>query len=204
MVGGRAAQSTTSGGFGNSGTVMRYNKSTIIWRVVCLSFLVCIKCFAISLPSIPQLTERVSHLTNKVRDAAEELHYRSMAGNQIPDQWVAARQQGELVDYAYLTLFGADSDNSSTSIKGRIGVTVLAFKNEEISKRKLLELKAQHGANMGFKVISERSEGFLIEDVNGVYAAIKMGADVLLLEDRSRMQRKTIETLSESVAKNVH
>jgi len=127
-----------------------------------------------------------------------------MAGNQIPDQWVDARQQGELDDYAYLTLFGADSDNSSTSIKGRIGVTVLAFKNEQISTRKLLELKAQHGANMGFKVISERSDGFLIEEVNGLYAAIKMGADVLLLEDRSRMQRKTIETLAESVAKNVH
>lgn len=182
---------------------MRYSKS-IFWCVVCLSLFLCIKPSAISLPSIPQLTERVSHLTNKVRDAAEELHYRSMAANQTPDKWVDEKQQGELVDYAYLTLFGADSDNSSLSINGRIGVTVLAFRNEEISKRKLLELKAQHRANIGFKVITERSDGFLIEEVNGLYGAINMGADVLLLEDRSRMQRQTIETLAESVAKNVH
>ena len=183
---------------------MRHTKWTIFPYVVYLSLFVWTEAFAISSPLIAQLTQRVSHIANSVRDAAEGLGYRSIAGNRIPDKWAEARQQGKLVDYAYLTLFGPDSDNSHLGIDSRISVTVLAFKNEEIANRELAKLKAQHGDNIGFKLIREGSEGLLIEEGNGLYAAVIIGADVLLLEDRSRMQRKPIEAITESIVKRTH
>ncbi len=185
----------------NCGVMMQHNKLTIFPCVVYLSLFVWTEAFAISSPLMAQLTPRVSHITNSVRDAAEGLGYRSLAGNRIPDEWAEARQQGELADYAYLTLFGPDSDNSHLGIKGRINVTALAFKSEEIARRELAKLKAQHGDNMGFKLIREGNEGFVIEEVNGLYAAVITGADVLLLEDRSRMQRKQIEAIKDSIIK---
>ena len=180
---------------------MRHTKCTIFPYVVYLTLFVWTEAFAISSPLIVQLTQRVSHITNSVRNAAEGLGYRSIAGNRIPDKWAKARQQGELVDYAYLTLFGPDSDNSHLSVNGRISATVLAFKNEEIAKRELAKLKAQHSDNIGFKLIREGPEGLIIEEGNGLYAAVIMGADILLLEDRSRMQRKPIEAITESIVK---
>lgn len=180
---------------------MRHTNWTIFAYVVYLSLFAWTDAFAISSPVIAQLTQRVSHITNSVRDAAEGLGYRSVAGNRIPDKWAEAKQQGELVDCAYLTLFGPDSDNSHLGMNGRISVTVLAFKDEEIAKRELAKLKAQHGNNIGFKLIREDSDGLLIEEVNGLYAAVIMGADVLLLEDRSRMQRKAIDAITESIVK---
>jgi len=180
---------------------MRQTKWTIFPYVVYLSLFVWTEALAISSPLIAQLTQRVSHITNSVRDAAEGLGYRSVASNSIPDKWAEARQQGELIDYAYLTLFGPDSDNSHLGMNGRISVTVLAFKSEEIAKRELAKLKAQHCDNIGFKLIREGNEGLLIEEGNGLYAAVIIGADVLLLEDRSRMQRKPIEAITESIVK---
>jgi hypothetical protein len=108
-----------------SEVVMRHTKWTVFPYVVYLSLFVWTASFAISSPLIAQLTQRVSHITNSVRDTAEALGYRFIAGNSIPDKWAEARQQGELVDYAYLTLFGPDSDNSHLGMNGRISVTVL-------------------------------------------------------------------------------
>ena len=180
---------------------MRHTKWIIFPYVLFLSLVVWTETLASSLSLLAQLTQRVSNITNKVRDAAEGLGYRSVANNRIPDEWAQTRHQSELVDYAYLTLFGPDSDNSHLGINGRVSVTVLAFKNEEIAKRELAKLKALHGDNIGYKLIREGSDGFLIEEVNGLYAAVIMGADVLLLEDRSRMQRKPIEAIAESIIK---
>lgn len=182
---------------------MQHNKLTIFPCVVYLSLFVWTEAFAISSPLMAQLRPRVSHITNSVRDAAEGLGYRSLAGNRTPDEWAEARRQGELADYAYLTLFGPDSDNSHLGITGRINVTVLAFKSEQIAKRELAKLKAEHGDNIGFKLIREDNEGFVIEELNGLYTAAITGADVLLLEDRSRMQRKQIEAINDSIIKRM-
>lgn len=180
---------------------MRNSKWTIFLYVVYVSLFVWTEVLAISPRLIAQLTQRVSHITNSVRDVAEGLGYRSIAVNRIPDKWAEASKQGEVVDYAYLTLFGPDSDNSHLGINGRIGVTILAFRNEAIAEREIAKLKALHSGNIGFKSIREGREGYLIEEVNGLYAALIDGADVLLVEDRSRMQRKTIDAITESIAK---
>jgi hypothetical protein len=183
---------------------MRYTKWTIFPFGVYLSLFVLTQALAISSPVVVQITQRVSRITDCVRDASEGLGYRSMTGNQIPDKWAEARKQGELVDYAYLTLFGPDSDNSHLGINGRIGVTVLAFKDEEIARGELAKMKALHGGNIGFKLIREGREGYLIEEGNGLYATVIVGADLLLLEDRSRMQRKAIDAIAEAIARKTH
>ena len=152
-------------------------------------------------PSIAQPIQSTARLAHKVEDVAQDLGYRSMRGTRIPDEWVDAEKQGWLVDHAFLTLFGPDSDNSHLGINGRIGVTILAFKNEEISKREFAKIRAAHAGNIGFKVIRESREGYLIEEVNGLYAAVIDGADLLLLEDRSRLQQRTIAAIADAVAK---
>jgi hypothetical protein len=187
-----------------NGVVMRHIKWTVFSFVVYLSLFVWTEALVISSPSIAQLTQRVSRITDAVRDVSEGLGYRATAGNLIPDKWAEARRQGELVDYAYLTLFGPDSDNSHLGINGRIGVTVLAFNNEEMAERQLAKIKVMHSGNIGFMLIREDREGYLIEEGNGLYATVIVGADLLLLEDRSRMQRKAIDTIAQAIAKKPH
>jgi len=47
-------------------------------------------------------------------------------------------------------------------------------------------------------VIRENPEGYLVEEGNGLYAAVISGGDVLLLEDRSRLQEQTIEAIADA------
>jgi len=152
-------------------------------------------------PLISQLIQSTARITHNVEDVAQDLGYRSMRGTRISDEWAEAEKQGWLVDHAYLTLFGPDSDNSHLGINGRVEVTILAFKDEEISKRELAKIEAAHAGNIGFKVIREGRDGYLIEEGNGLYAAVIDGADLLLLEDRSRLQRRTIAAIADAVAK---
>lgn len=86
-------------------------------------------------------------------------------------------------------------------MNGRITVTVLAFANAALAENELAKLKAHHGGNVGFKLIREGGDDLLIEEVNGLYAAVIVGADLVLIEDRSRMQRKQIDAITESIVK---
>lgn len=62
-----------------------------------------------------------------------------------------------------------------------------------LSSPKLLPLGKRPLHKLGRRRECRRRRCFLIQEGNGLYAAVIMGADVLLLEDRSRMQRKPIE-----------
>ena len=148
-----------------------------------------------------QPEQGVSRLTYILEDVAEELGYRSMRGIRIPDQWAEGEKQGWLVDHAFTTLFGKDSDNSCLSMNGRIEATILSFKDREMAERQLATIKQNHAKNIGFKVIREDHEGYLVEEGNGLYAAVISKADVLLLEDRSRMQGQTIEAMANAVVR---
>jgi len=147
-----------------------------------------------------QATQSSSRLANIVYDVAERFGYRALRGIQVPDQWTEEESQGWLVDHAHLTLFGKDSDNSCLGINGRIGITILTFKDQETALRQLAKMREYHSGNMGFKVIREDAQGYFVKEVNGLYAAVISGSDVLLLEDRSRMQAEPIKAIIEAAA----
>jgi hypothetical protein len=151
-----------------------------------------------------QATQSSSRLTHIVEDVAQGFGYRSIRGIHIPDQWAEEERQGWLVDHAYLTLFGKDSDDSCLGVNGRIGATILTFKDQETAQRQLAKIREYHSGNMGFKVIREDAEGYLVEEVNGLYTAVISGSDVLLLEDRSQVQAQTIKALTDAVAAKTH
>lgn len=150
-----------------------------------------------------QETQSASRLVHIVEDLGQGLGYRVVRGIRIPDQWAEGERQGWLVDHAYLTLFGKDSDNSSIGISGRIGATILTFKDRETAERVLANLKESHSKNIGFKVIRDDMKGYLVDEGNGLYAAVISGGDVLLLEDRSRLQMQTMKAIVDAVAANV-
>jgi hypothetical protein len=183
---------------------MQHSERIPWWRVLCL-----IALFGTGISGNPlypgaKPTQSASRLTHIVEDVAQGFGYRSMRGTRIPDQWVEGETQGWLVDHSYLTLFGKDSDNSCVGINGRIGVTVLTFKSAEIAELQLTKIKDDHSGNMGFKVLREDREGYLVEEINGLYAAVIAGGDVLLLEDRSRLQMQTIKAIADGVARKTH
>ena len=125
-----------------------------------------------------------------------------LRNSSIPDQWAEGEKEGWLVDHAYLTLFGKDSDNSCLAVNGRIGATILNFKDPETAERQLAKIKENHAGNIGFKVIRENPEGYLVEEGNGMFAAVISRGDVLLLEDRSRLQEQTIKAIADAVARH--
>ncbi len=148
------------------------------------------------------LPQDVSRLAHVVEDVARGLGYRSMRGVQIPDQWADSERRKGLVDHTYMTLFGKESDDSCLDIRGRIGVTILLFKDAETARWRLAQTKDDHVGNIGVKVIKSDDRGYLLEEVNGSYAGMIKGALVVLLEDRSSAQGPIIKTIEESVYKD--
>jgi hypothetical protein len=154
---------------------------------------------AMQLSQTRDLPPDVSHLAHVVEDAAHGVGYRSMHGAQIPDPWADGEKQKWLIDHTYITLFGKESDDSCLSIKGRIGVTILLFKDAETARQHLTLIKDGHLGNIGANVTKSDDWGYLLEEVNGSYAGIIAGAQVVLLEDRSRAQGPVIKTIAERV-----
>jgi hypothetical protein len=152
----------------------------------------------------PQPKPDASRLSHIVEDVAQALGYRSMRGTPITDQWAEGEKQGWLVDSAHITLFEKDSDDSCVGIDGRIGVTILAFKDAKMAERHIAMIKQKHSRNIGFEVIQEGRRGYLIKEVNGSYAVLLAGGDVLILEDRSRRQTKMIKAIADEVARKTH
>jgi len=156
------------------------------------------------LRSSSQPIQSASRLAHIVEDVAQGLGYRSMRGTLIHDPWAEGEKEGWLVDHTNMTLFGKGSDNSCVSIADRIGATILAFKNAETAERHLVKIKEAHSGNIGFKVIREDHYGYLVKEGNGWYAAVIAGGDVLLLEDRTRMQAETIKAIADAVSRKTH
>src|SRR6266480_5218524 len=176
---------------------MPHLKEDLLAIMLCLTAFVWTGTIAKPLGLNSQQTQSASRLIHIVEDVAQGLGYRSMRGIRIPDQWSEGERQGWLVDHAYLTLFGKDSDNSCLGIDGRIGATILTFKDRETAERQLVKIREYHSGNIGFKVIREDPQGYLVEEANGCYAAVISGGDVLLLEDRSRLQAQTINAIAD-------
>jgi len=177
---------------------MPHSKQVLLGQVLCLIAFVWTGTIANPLGLNSEPTQSASRLTQIVEDVAQGFGYRSMRGVRIPDQWAEGEKEGWLVDHAYLTLFGRDSDNSCLARNGRIEATILNFKDPETAERQLAKIKENHAGNIGFKVIREDPQGYLVEEANGCYAAVISGRCVLLLEDRSRLQEQPIEAIADA------
>ena len=148
----------------------------------------------------PQQASRLAHV---VEEAARSLGYRSMRGVRVPDQWAEGDNRDLVVDHLYTTLFGKDSDDSCLGTKGRIGVTILVFNNAETARQQLAQTRKYHLGNLGVKIIKSDDRGFLLEEVNGLYAATIAGSQLVLLEDHSRAQTRIIKTLSATLLREM-
>ena len=179
---------------------MPHFKEVLLVKVLCLIAFVWTGTIASPLDLNSQQRQSASRLIHLFEDVAQGLGYRSMRGIRIPDQWAEGERQGWLVDHAYLTLFGKDSDNSCLGITGRIGATILTFKDRETAERQVAKIKEYHSGNIGFKVIRDDMEGYLLDEGNGLYSAVISGGDVLLLEDRSRLQAQMVKAIADAVA----
>ena len=148
----------------------------------------------------PKPASRLAHV---VEETARTLGYRSMRGVRVPDQWAEGEKRDLVVDHVYTTLFGKDSDDSCLGTKGRIGVTILVFNDAETARQHLTQTKTYHLGNLGVKMIKSDDQGYLLEEVNGFYAATIAGAKLVLLEDHSRAQRRIIKTLAATVLREM-
>ncbi len=142
--------------------------------------------------------QRVAKVLEK---SATVLGYKTVRGYHPTDEWEAEEKKVLLENHAYYTLFGEDSDGSCLSTNGRIGVTTLIFKDAELARRQVDEMKKYHSGNMGVKVTKSDETGYFLEEVNGFYAAVIQDTKVIFFEDRSRAQADIVKSLSESVAK---
>ncbi|MDQ1636944.1 MAG: hypothetical protein QOF62_283 [Pyrinomonadaceae bacterium] len=142
--------------------------------------------------------QRVAKVLEK---SATVLGYKTVRGFRPTDEWETEEKKVLLENHAYYTLFGEDSDGSCLRTNGRIGVTILIFKNDELARRQVDEMKKDHSGNIGFKVTKSDETGYLLEEVNGFYAAVIQDTKVIFFEDRSRAQADNIKSLVESLAK---
>jgi hypothetical protein len=146
-------------------------------------------------------SSEVSHIAVTIEKAAKPFGYELTGVSRIPDEWEVVERENILVSHAYYTLIGKDSDDSCLSTKGRIGVTVLLFKDAETARRHLALRMEYHQGNMGVEIMSSSENGFLLKEVNGFYGAVIRDSRLVLFEDRSRDQRRVIESVAETLAK---
>ncbi len=142
--------------------------------------------------------QRVAKVLEK---SATVLGYKTVRGYRPTDEWEAEEKKVLIENHAYYTLFGEDSDGSCLSTNGRIGVTILIFKDTELARRQVDEMKKHHLGNMGVKVTKSDETGYFLEEVNGFYAAVIQDTRAIFFEDRSRAQIDVVKSLIESVAK---
>ncbi len=142
--------------------------------------------------------QRVAKVLEK---SAIALGYEAVKSYRPSDEWEAEEKKVLVENHAYYTLFGKDFDDSCLSTNGRIGVTILIFKDAELARRQVDEMEKYHSGNMGVKVTKSDETGYFLEEVNGFYAAVVQDTKVIFFEDRSRAQADVIKSLGESVAK---
>lgn len=148
-----------------------------------------------------ETSSEVSHIAKIIEKASEPFGYELIRGYLTSDEWEVEERKMLVDSHAYYTLFGKDSDDSCLSTTGRIGVTVLVFKDAEIARNHIAQRKEHHLGNMLVKIIKSNEDGFLLEDFNGFYAAVIRGSKVILFEDRSGAQREVIGSVADTLAK---
>ncbi len=176
---------------------MRFTRNILITICLCLSV------FAESAlgKNIDEVSPEIKRVVEIIEQSANNLGYKAVRGYRPSDEWEAEEKKDLLESHAYYTLYGKDSDDSCTSSKGRIGVTILIFKDGEIARRHVAQMKEYHSGNIGIKIIKSDENGYYLEEVNGFYAAVIKGSKVVFFEDRSRAQREIVESLSEALAR---
>lgn len=173
-------------------------RPTNILIVACL----CLSAFVgISSGRIGDSTSAVASISKIIEKAAGDLGYRAMRGSRPSDEWEEEGKKNLLENHAYYTLFAKDSDDSCVTVDGRIGVTILIFKDEELARRHVAQRKKYHLGNIGAKILGSNADGFFLREGNGFYAVVIRGAKVILFEDRSHDQGNVIKSLSETLAK---
>ncbi len=147
------------------------------------------------------ISGEVSQIAKVIEKASKPFGYELIRGYRPSDEWEAEGRKNLLDSHAYYTLFGKDSDDSCLSMTGRIGVTVLLFKDADIARRHIAQRKEHHQGNMFFEFTRSNEDGFLLEEFNGFYAAVISGSKVILFEDRSGEQREVIKSVADTLAK---
>lgn len=145
----------------------------------------------------------LQHVAKVIEKSAIVLGYKIVRSYRPTDEWEAEEKKVLIENHAYYTLSGEDSDGSCLSTNGRIGVTILIFKDTELARRQVEEMKKYHSGNMGVKVTKSDETGYFLEEVNGFYGAVVQDTKVIFFEDRSRAQAGVIKSLVEFVAKGV-
>jgi hypothetical protein len=140
-------------------------------------------------------------VANVLEKSATVLGYETLRGYLSTDEWETEEKKALIEDHAYYTLSGKDSDGSCLSTDGRIGVTILIFKNDELARRQVIEAKKYHSGNIGFEVTRSDDTGYFLKEVNGFYAAVIQDTRVVFFEDRSRAQADILKSLIGSFAK---
>ena len=175
------------------------NFKNYLLTVSCLSFV--ISCGGVTGKVIAQSSPEGSHVAIMIEKASKPFGYELIRGYPVADEWEAEGTKNLLENHAYYTLFGKDSDASCVGIEGRIGVTVLLFKNADIARRQIALRKEYHQGNMFVEMIRSNEDGFLLKEINGIYAAVIQGSRVILFEDRSAAQSSVIKSLADILAK---
>ena len=149
------------------------------------------------------ITAEISQIAKVIEKASKPFGYELIRGYYPSDEWEADEKKNLIDSHAYYTLFGKDSDGSCLSETGRIGVTILQFKDAQVARRHIAQRKEYHEGNMGFEFTRSNEDGFLVADVNGFYAAVIRGSQVILLEDRTGKQRKVINSVADALAREL-
>ncbi len=149
------------------------------------------------------LLPEITRLVGIVETTTGAFGYRSMRGYQVPDEWEVADKKALISGHAYFTLFGKNSDNSCLNMTGRISITILNFKTQELARRHIEQTKTFHLGNLGGAINQADVNGYLIWEVNGWYAAIKIGETVVLIEDGTMEQKKIVEAMLSQLKKEI-
>lgn len=163
-------------------------------------------CLSVLAESVPRKTDEdisseIRRLAEIIERSAKNSGYETVKGSRPTDEWETEEKRNLVKGHAYYTLFGKDSGGSCVTVEGRIGVTILIFKDAEIARQHMAQMKAYHSDNIGIKIIRSDEKGYYLEEGNGLYAAVIKGSKVIFFEDRSRRQGEVIKSLSEALAK---
>ena len=149
------------------------------------------------------ISAEVRQIAKALEKASKPFGYELTRSYHLSDEWEAEGRKNLLASHAYYTLFGKDSDGSCLNMTGRIGVTVLQFKDGEMARRHISERKEYHQGNMFFELTRANEDGFLGEEANGFYGAVIRGSKVILFEDRTGVQRKFIKSVSDTLVREL-
>ncbi len=146
-------------------------------------------------------SERIAKLLEK---SATVLGYEAIKSHRPSDEWEAEEKKALLESHTYYSLLGKDFKGSCLLPDGMIAVTILVFKDAEIARHQVEEMKKHRSGNISVKMTKSDDTNYFLEEANGFYAVVIQDTKVILLDDRSRAQADVIKQLVVSIAKGVH